>query len=181
VQRIYDKEFLDTFINILNYSKKEFFDNISSRIKNFLSEQYNSEMNGNEKLLILINSFDKQYEQKYKAYLEELNQFVEKYKQNKNNGIKDKYITNFRKHCSKTEDYAKHNCNQKNKKGNFLPIYIQMNLKYVYCIECHKVFLSNKFISYCNKCGIEYYSNILDKNEKIIGNSLNCPCYLRCN
>ena len=165
VQRIYDKEFLDTFINILNYSKKEFFENISSRIKNFLSEQYNSEMNGNEKLLILINSFDKQYEQKYKAYLEELNQFIEKYKQNKNNGIKDKYITNFRKHCSKTEDYAKHNCNQKNKKGNFVPVYIQAQLKYVFCIECHKVFLSNKFSSYCNKCGIDYYSNILDKNE----------------
>ena len=165
VQRIYDKEFLDTFINILNYSKKEFFENISSRIKNFLSEQYNNELIGNEKLLILINSYDKQYEQKYKTYLEELNQFIEKYKQNKNNGIKDKYITNFRKHCSKTEDYAKHNCNQKNKKGNFVPIYIQTQLKYVFCVECHKVFLSNKFISFCNKCEIEYYSNILDKNE----------------
>lgn len=72
-----------------------------------MSEQYNNELIGNEKLLILINSYDKQYEQKYKTYLEELNQFIEKYKQNKNNGIKDKYITNFRKHCSKTEDYAK--------------------------------------------------------------------------
>ena len=164
-QRLYDKEYSETSSNILILSKKELFDNISYRVKNLLSELYNIEIKGNEKLLSLLSSYEKQYEIKYKNYLKELSDFVERNKQNEINGIKKEFVMYFRKHCSKTDKYAIHNCNHKNKKGYFIPIYIQTQLKYVFCMECHRIFQSNKFISYCNKCNIDYYSNILDKSE----------------
>ena len=165
VHRIYDKEFLETSKNILIFYKKEFFDNISYRVKNLLSEMYSDEIAENEKLLALLNTYEKQYESNYNNYLRDLNELMEINKQNKIKGVKDKYITNFRKHCPKTENYATHNCNINNKKGYFLPIYNKEHLKYVICMECYKVFLSSKFLNYCTHCNIDYYSNILDKNE----------------
>ena len=165
VQRLYDKEYSEISNNILILSKKELFDNISYRVKNLLSELYNIEAKGNEKLLSLLSSYEKQYEIKYKNYLKELSDFVEKNKQNEINGINKEFVEYFRKHCSKTDKYAIHNCNHKNKKGYFIPIYNQTQLKYVFCMECHKIFQSNKFINYCNNCEIDYYSNVLDKSE----------------
>ena len=165
VQRLYDKEYSETSNNILILTKKELFDNISYRVKNLLSELYNIETKGNEKLLSLLSSYEKQYEIKYKNYLKELSDFVEKNKQNEINGINKEFVEYFRKHCYKTDKYAIHNCNHKNKKGYFIPIYNQTQLKYVFCMECHKIFQSNKFINYCNNCDIDYYSNVLDKSE----------------
>ena len=165
VHRIYDKEFLEQSKNILISYKKEFFDNISYRVKNLLSEMYSDEIAENEKLLILLNTYEKQYETNYNNYLKDLNELMEISKKNKVKGTKDKYITNFRKHCSKTENYATHNCNINDKKGYFLPIYNKEHLKYVICMECYKVFLSSKFLNFCSHCKIDYYSNILDKNE----------------
>ena len=166
VKRLYDIEFLEISNNILNLTKKEFFENISSRLKNILSELYSNEMIENEKKLFsLLNTYEKQYELKYNNYLLELNIFIQKHKQDQVNGIKEKYITNFRKHCSKTDNYAIHNCNQKNQQGYFLPIYEQEKLKYVICKECNKTFLGSKFINYCKHCNLDYYSNILDENQ----------------
>ena len=165
VQRLYDKEYSEASNSILILSKRELFDNISYRVKNLLSELYNIEIKGNEKLLSLLSSYEKQYETKYKNYLKELSDFVEKNKQNEINGINKEFVEYFRKHCSKTDKYAIHNCNHKNKKGYFIPIYNQTQIKYVFCMECHKIFQSNKFINYCNNCDIDYYSNVLDKNE----------------
>ena len=187
IEHMYDTEFQEVSNNILNLSKKEFFNNIMTRIINILIEKYNNEIIESEKLASILYSYDKQYEQKYNNYLEELTDFMEQYKNCRN---RDKYITNFRKHCSKTDNYAIHNCGQKNKKGFFFPIYNQSNIKYVICIECHKSFLCNKFLNYCNHCGIDYYSNILNKNENInllpatwesyhcryiINQKINCP------
>ena len=184
---IYENEFIINFSDILNITKKEFFDNINSRIKNLLNGKFNIEIYNNEKLNSSLNSYFKQYEQKYNIYFDELNQFLSNYKQSANNGYKDNRIKNFRKHCWKTDDYATHKCIQKNKIGKFIPLYEQINgsisesrynkntfdkkqekdkkIKYVLCIDCHKIFFSNKFINYCNHCQSEYYSSILYNNE----------------
>jgi len=120
---IYENEFIINFNDILILSKKEFFDNINSRIKNLLNGKYDIEINNNEKLNTYLNTYFKQYEPKYNIYFDELNRFLEKYKQNTNNGYKDNRITNFSKHCWKTDNYAMHKCIQKNKIGKFYPIY----------------------------------------------------------
>ena len=187
LQRIYENEFIIIFSDILILTKKEFFDNINSRIKNLLSGKFNIEIHNNEKLNTSLNSYFKKYEQKYNIYYDELNQFLNNYKKSPKNGYKDNRIKNFRKHCWKTDDYAIHKCLQKNKIGKFIPLYESINgnisesrynkntfdqkqekekkIKYVLCIDCHKAFFSNKFINYCNQCQSEYYSSILYKNE----------------
>ena len=185
--KIYENEFIIIFNDILNISKKEFFENISSRVKNLINEKYKIEINNNEKLQTSLNTYFHQYEQKYNLYLEEICQFLEEHKKNQNNGFKDELIVHFRKHCGKTDNFAIHNCNQKNKIGAFLPIYerfVQKKsnylqyksanvslqeetkpIKYVICFDCHKVFFSNKFLGYCKYCEIDFYSYILIHNE----------------
>ena len=185
--KIYENEFIIIFSDILIISKKEFFDNISFRVKNLINEKYKIEINNNEKLQTCLNTYFHQYEQKYNLYLDEIRKFLEQHKKNQNNGFKDDFIVHFRKHCGKTDYYAKHNCNKNNKIGNFLPIFehftqkknnYQQNksinaslqeeiksIKYIICIDCHKVFFSNKFLGYCRYCEIDFYSYILIHNE----------------
>ena len=185
--KIYENEFIIIFNDILNISKKEFFDNISSRVKNLMNEKYKIEINYNEKFQNSLNTCFHHFQQKYNIYLDEINAFLEYHKQIKIKGSKEEFIVHFRKHCGKTDSIAKHNCNQKNKIGNFLPIFehlaqkktnFQQNkstnvslqeeikpIKYVICIDCHKVFFSNKFLGYCEYCEIDFYSYILNHNE----------------
>ena len=185
--KLYENEFNIELSDILNISKKEFFDNISSRVKYLINGKYKAEIYNNDKLQSSLISHFHHYEQKYNIYFEELSKFLEDLKHNKINDYKGNHITNFRKHCWRTDYFAKHNCNHKNKTGNFIPVYSQFThkksnyhnyknfhdnkkeergqLKYVMCIECHKVFFSNKFLNYCTYCDIDFYSFIIYNNE----------------
>ena len=129
-KNIYDSQFLIIFEDILNLSKKDFFNTISTKVKILFNAQYiqhnnKAEKITDEKIQSSLNSFNKEYEQKYNNYKEEINQLLNNHKFNKKNinGNKDNYITNFRKHCWKNGKYAMHNCGKKNKKEYFLPIY----------------------------------------------------------
>ena len=186
LHKIYENEYIISFKDILAISKKDFFENISTRIKYLINGKYKIEINNNEKLNTLLNNLYQQFEQKYNLSHEEINTFLDDLKNNHYNGYKDNYITNFRKHCLKTDDFAKHNCKTKNKIGYFIPIYknkitkiinhqnnnINTNekneekqLKYIICKECHEVFFVNKFLNYCTHCDVEFYSYILNNNE----------------
>ena len=184
--KIYENEYIISFKDILTVSKKEFFENISKRIKYLINGKYNIEINNNEKLNTSLNSLYQHFEQNYNLSWEEITTFLDDFKHNPNNGSKNNYITNFRKHCWKTDEFAKHNCNNKNKKGYYIPIFgiisstkinhhynkntkdknEEKQIKYVICIECHKVFFSNKFLNYCTHCELEFYSYILNNNEE---------------
>ena len=196
IKNIYENEFNLIFNDILNLSKKDFFEEISSRVKKILNGEYNIEINNNEKTQSMLNYYYKQYEKIFDIYFDELNLFLEEYKKNKNNGMKNTYISNFRKHCWKTGEFAIHNCNQRNKAGKFLPVYVnekdkighkrvssqyianrfdkfkeEKQLKYIICIDCNKVFFENKFLNYCENCDIDYYSNIIinkKENENLL-------------
>ena len=175
LHKIYENEYIISFKDILTISKKDFFENISTRIKNLINGKYKIEINNNDKLNTLLNNLFQQFEQKYNLSHEEIYTFLDNLKNNHNNGYKDNYITNFRKHCWKTDDFAKHNCKTKNKIGYFIPIYNnnsntnekneEKQLKYIICKECQEVFSINKFLNYCIHCDVEFYSYILNSNE----------------
>jgi len=192
LENIYDSQFCIAFNDILNITKKDFFNSIISKVKYLLNEQYVIEKNNNDKIQISLDSYYKEYEEIYNIFYEELNEFLNNYKQNKNNKYKDDYVTNFTKHCWKTGIHAIHNCHQKNKKGYFLPIYsvkktrqgnysLQNNknindkkekelkeIKYLLCSECKKVYFNDKFLNYCSYCDIDYYSNINEKDKNSV-------------
>ena len=104
------------------------------------------------------------------------------------------FISHFLKHCPHTEKKAIHCCSSKNKKidtqGIFVPIYIKsndigknfrkkfffknnksfkdadiINIKYVLCSNCHKIYFRDMFFCFCNFCNINYYSKVLPKEE----------------
>ena len=192
LENIYDNQFCRAFNDILNISKKDFFNSVTSKVKYLLNEQYVIEKNNSDKIQTSIDSYYKEYEEIYNIFYEELNEFLNNYKQNKNNGYKDDYVTNFTKHCWKTGIHAMHNCHQKNKKGYFLPIYsskktrqgnshLQNNnninnkkdkepktIKYLLCPDCKKVYFNDKFLNYCSYCDIDYYSSINEKDKNSV-------------
>ena len=185
LEGLIDKEFTETFHDILNLPKSHFFESISDRVKNALSEIYSSEIYDNELLMTLLNSYINNLETKYNMYFTELNNGWKKYEKEKNN--KNIYLTYFRKHCAKTKNYAIHNCNQKGRTGKFISIYVKNSLriykrkssndstsilknnyndiKYVICESCKKSYLSSIFLNYCSNCEINYYSSILENDE----------------
>ena len=154
-KKIYDSQFLITFTDILNLTKKDFFNTISTKSKILINEKCKAiETFTNEKLKTTLDSFSKEYESRYNNYKEEINEYLNNYK-NSNRRYKDNYIGNFRKHCWKTDKYAVHNCDQKNKRGHFLPIYCNNSR-------------TNNNNSINNKSGVRQRKTGTQNNKKII-------------
>ena len=81
--------------------------------------------------------------------------------------LSENYLTNYRKHCDKTDDYAYHSCGKRNcSKFLIVKFYRRTNMpKYVLCLDCKKVYIT-KFIScHCNFCSEDYFSSLLERNE----------------
>ena len=105
----------------------------------------------------------KKYDNDYKILSTEYQYYL---KNNKNY----KYLSHFRKHCIKTEDYALHNCSSK-KQGKFIEVKTKNKLNnkeeisYVICVECKQCYLSNFILMVCPPCNKKYFSNVLNENE----------------
>ena len=181
INDVIDLESKEIFPDILKLSRMDFFDKLKSNILNILSKKYTNKIFEIEKCNLILAKCLQEYEPTYKNYTEELNNAWDKYQSEiLNKKINDEdidiednknYLTNFRKHCIKTDNIAIHKCN-KNEKGYYIIVYDTTSsknnnskMKYVICENCHKTYPINSFENYCQNCDKIYYSSPLEKNE----------------
>jgi len=179
LKTLFETEISEIFPNILKISKNEFINNIESRIRNSLEEQYpndnidkiykNKKFNNiyNENIRILYN--------KYSLYIKELTESWDNYKHKlfiRKIKKEEIYFKDFRKHCIKTGEYALHKCsNSKNIYGEYLSVLHKSNLdgslsiRYLICTKCKKAYFTTLFMNYCKECDIIYYSDKLLEKE----------------
>ena len=167
LEKIFQYIFCNIFPNILNLPKIDFLNMLSTTVKAILEEKYSSEIFSNENFFSLLLSMNKKYEKKYVEYSQALslswdNFQNELYTMKKEEDINIYKITAFNKHCSKTQEYAMHKCNKK-ERGKYI---IAGEKKFVICDNCRKSYYSNLFINYCQNCDCNYYCGLAQKKDE---------------
>ncbi len=167
MNKIYQKEFNTYFKDILFLSKEEFFSFINNEVENTLTEMYSDNIFQNEEINEYINNSYKLIEDEYNYHYKILNKAWNEYNESKNKNKLDNklYLSNYRKHCCESSEFASHNCSVDLTK--FYLVNYENEIKYVICINCESTFFSNSILCHCFSCNIDYYTSVLDKNENI--------------
>jgi len=160
LEKLFQYIFLNLFPNILNLPRIDFMNSLMTSVKSILEEQYTNEIYSNEKFFSLFLSVNKIFEKKYKDY----NQILSNAWDNHSNEINDKYFTQFKKHCGKTQENAMHLCN-KNETGNYIIVYMKNEVKFIICEKCRKSFYANLFVNFCQNCNCNYYCGLIEPKE----------------
>ena len=165
IHNMYQAELDEIFQDILVISKEDFISFISNGVKLLLSDMYSEDIFKDKTLIEIRKNCEKEINKEYNLHYEKLNKAYKLFeKENKKNNIKsNNFLSHFRKHCSKTDNFAYHNCN--NSQSKFYIIEENNIKKYVICINCQKVYLTNMILCHCLNCNIDYYSSILKKEE----------------
>ena len=172
LEKIFQYIFSNIFPNILNLPRIDFINSLTSTVKVILEEKYSDEIYSNEKFFSLFLSVNKKFEKKYSEYNQILstswnNYQNELYNMKKEEEINIFKLTNFKKHCNKTQDYAIHFCN-KNERGKFIIVFDKDNnneKKFIICEKCRKSYYTYLFINFCQNCNCNYYCGLLDSKE----------------
>ena len=165
IRNIYQSELDEIFQDILIISKEDFISYIKNGVNLLLIDMYSDLIFKDNTLIEIKEKCENDINKEYNSHSEKLKKYWKIYERNnKNKNLsQNNYLTRFRKHCINTENFAYHNC--KNSQSKFYIIEENNIQKYVICINCQKVYLSNMILCHCTKCNIDYYSNILKKNE----------------
>ena len=156
LSKLFNSIYEDNFFNILLKSKSSFLNSINTTIKEIISLSYSSYdlKNFFSKMKLSIeNRYNKDYKILFKAC-----------KDIKNKKTEFNHLTNFIKHCAKTDNIAYHDC-VNNKLNKYCIIQKNNEIKYIFCPECKSCFLSKCIRMVCIFCYKEYYSRILNHNE----------------
>ena len=195
IKKIFESEFEELFIKILNLPKIDFLNQLTSNVTSILSEQFSSKILENEKFISLITSTCHSFDKTYNRYMEELTEGWDLYNLEKLNQIQDKsnqkiesfFFTKFRKHCHKTQNYALHKCNKEGDLGHFIIVCgssqnnssndSKNKIKYLICDNCRKSFFVHEFDNFCEYCSMNYLCGplIKDENKNFLVATLNPP------
>ena len=96
-----------------------------------------------------------------KRYNEEYSILYQAYKNIINKIGHYNFLTNFRKHCERTEEYAYHSCINNNIQKLYEIKDNNNELKYALCPDCKYCFLHNCIRLVCKNCNKEYFSSII--------------------
>ena len=188
LEKLFSYIFSNIFQNILNLPRIDFINSLTTTVKAILEEHYTKEIYSNQRFLSLFVNLNKKFEKKYNEYNQLLSLSYENYQNElfNQNGFKEDminlnkyYLTTFRKHCGKTQEYAIHNCNKK-EKGKYL-IAIDKNnkneIKFVICENCRKSYYAGLFRNYCENCKCDYYCGVVPEKEdkKLLPATYNPP------
>ena len=203
IKQIIDSEFDDLFKKILNLPKIDFLNQITSNVSFILSEQFTPKIFENDKCVSIITSTLKDFDKIYNKYMEELSEGWDQYNFENLNQIQNceeeklesYYLTKFRKHCHKTQNYALHQCNINGEVGKFIIVYdnsdskpnshfpkykkenTKKNIKYLICQNCRESYFSNEFKNFCEFCNTSYLCcvQIKDEEDNYLPATLNPP------
>ncbi len=160
----------NVFPDILTLSEDEMIENINNGIKFILSDIYTDEVFNESSLTNLLNRKINDIRKDFKRQYEIISSSYEFYENlnKKRQKLDDYYLTNFRKHCADCDNECFHNCSRHSSK-KFLIVtengVVKDKFKYVMCFDCKKVYPSSMIQAYCNSCGTEYFTSILERNE----------------
>ncbi len=162
-------EISNIFPDILTVSEEEYLLTINNGLKIQLSDIYTDDIFSDKTLIKLLDNkmadVRKRYLKHYKIVKDSWDNYQTMIKERKD--LTENYLSNYRKHCEKSDDYAYHSCGKRNcSKFLIVKYYRRTNMpKYVLCLDCKKVYIT-KFIScHCNFCNEDYYSSLLERNE----------------
>ena len=162
-------EISNIFPDILTVSEEEYLLTINNGLKIQLSDIYTDDIFSDKTLIKLLDNkmadVRKRYLKHYKIVKDSWDNYQTMIKERKD--LTENYLSNYRKHCEKSDDYAYHSCGKRNcSKFLIVKYYRRTNMpKYVLCLDCKKVYIT-KFIScHCNYCNEDYYSSLLERNE----------------
>ena len=176
-------ELKNSFKNILNTPKIDFLNKLTKDVYKILTDHYSSKIFENNTFEKLILFCSETYEKKYDKYLEYLSSQWKKYLHQKSHIMNDNsnseknlehfYFKNFRKHCSKTGEYALHCCQKNKKLSKFIIVYKKEKLKYLICENCRRAYFIKEFKNFCEFCKIKYYSTYpnCNKEESLINDN----------
>ena len=202
IKKITESEFEALFPKILNLPKIDFLNQLMSNVTFILSEQFSTKILKEEKYISIINSTYKNFDKKYNKFTEELTEGWDLYNFEKMNQIqkldsdKEKlnsfYLTNFRKHCHKTQNIALHQCDKNGQNGKFIKIYHtsfssfssnnfdgekRKKIKYLICDNCRRTYFIKEFHNFCEYCNVSYLCSTLikEEDENFLPATLNPP------
>ena len=162
-------EISNIFPDILTVSEEEYLLTINNGLKIQLSDIYTDDIFSDKTLIKLLDNkmadVRKRYLKHYQIVKDSWDNYQTMIKERKD--LTENYLSNYRKHCEKSDDYAYHSCGKRNcSKFLIVKYYRRTNMpKYVLCLDCKKVYIT-KFIScHCNSCNEDYYSSLLERNE----------------
>ncbi len=162
-------EISNIFPDILTVSEEEYLLTINNGLKIQLGDIYTDDIFSDKTLIKLLDNkmadVRKRYLKHYKIVKDSWDNYQTMIKERKD--LTENYLSNYRKHCEKSDDYAYHSCGKRNcSKFLIVKYYRRTNMpKYVLCLDCKKVYIT-KFIScHCNYCNEDYYSSLLERNE----------------
>ena len=163
ITEIYNSLYEDIFPSILCLSKTLFFEKINKNANTLTKElQTTTDL---QLISKIKDDLTKKYDNDYKILSSEYQNFLK-------NSRNYNYLTNYRKHCAQTDNYALHYCAPK-KQGKFIEIKTKNKfnrkeeVSYVICVECKQCYFSNFIFMVCVPCNKKYFSNILSENENI--------------
>ena len=141
------EEYKDLFPEILLLSKKDFFENLERYIQINLATSDKIFPKG--VLKKMLNLIEKKY------YNDELIKIEKKLKKK---NFEENNTPNFIPHCKYTKEML-HSCGEK---------LFSIEKEYYYCAKCKLIYNSDCILLKCDKCNINYYTEI-DEDENIKG------------
>ena len=188
IKKIFESEFEELFPKILNLPKIDFLNQLTSNVSSILSDQFSPKFLENEKNISLLTSISHSFDKTYNKHMEELTNGWDQYNLEKINLIQDNsnekiqsfYFNKFRKHCSKTQNFALHRCNTDGDIGHFIIVCSsneKNKIKYLICNNCRTSYFIHEFENYCDYCSTNYLCGplIKDENKNFLLATLNQP------
>lgn len=152
LSEMYSQEFQVKLTNLILASQKDFLNSIRRRIKSNFEFKFKILIEKNNEIVLMINSI----EEEIIAIHLKINNLVSNCLIQNKLSEKELFLTEFKKHCNMTGDYAIHQC-----EGKMIPIFELDELKYVLCEICHKLYTPNSMLLYCYFCSCNYFSTML--------------------
>ena len=158
IQEVYNLIYEEYFFLILIISKASFLNRIDSKGKEIIDMIYKNNKNISDLIQKVKIDLNLKYTEDYQV-------LYHSYKNIKNKSHHFNYLTNFRKHCEKTEEYAYHSCINNTIQKLYEIKDNKMEIKYILCPECKYCFLPNCIRMVCQNCNKEYFSSIIPSNQ----------------
>lgn len=165
ISQLYFTEFEEIFQDILLFPEEEIMSSMTSGVRMILTDTYTEDIFQNKKLNNLIEECLENIKREYENHYQILSKAWTHYESKVKNSLHSEsfFLSNFRKHCPNTDDFAYHSCNRS--KSKFLEVKEKNKLLYVICTDCQKCFFAEMIQCFCSHCNIDYYSSALGINE----------------
>jgi len=158
INEIYNLLYEEYFPSIFITKKEKFISKIEQESEEIIKTNYTLTE-------YIQNLVDKSKKEIITKYTNEYSAIKNKYDYYQKYPEKITLVYNFKKHCSRTDDVARHPCNSSTF-CDFIEIKIDNNISYLMCKDCKLCYKSNFIKMYCNHCKTEYFTTLLSQSEK---------------